>query len=91
MTRLLAHRSGPADPTTGTPGNGTCLPDDATNSTRIDFQDLLLRKVLPMVKGGYIRIGGTYTDFVYNGFDINPWPTCLRRCRRRRRPNGGSV
>lgn len=43
------------------------LPPDATNSTRIDFQDPLLRKVLPLVGEGVglIRIGGTYTDFVH--------------------------
>ena len=41
------------------------LPPDGTNSTRIDFQDPLLRKIMPLVAGGYIRIGGTYTDFVH--------------------------
>lgn len=41
------------------------LPPDQTNSTRIDFQDPLLNTVMPLVAGGYIRIGGTYTDFVH--------------------------
>ena len=41
--------------------SGVVLPQDATNSTRIDFQDPLLNKVMPLVAGGYIRIGGTYT------------------------------
>ena len=45
--------------------SGVVLPQDATNSTRIDFQDPLLNKVMPLVGGGYIRIGGTYTDFVH--------------------------
>jgi hypothetical protein len=35
-----------------------------TNSTRIDFQNPLLKTVMPLIKGGIIRIGGTYTDFV---------------------------
>ena len=41
--------------------SGVVLPQDATNSTRIDFQDPLLNKIMPLVSGGYIRIGGTYT------------------------------
>ena len=45
--------------------SGVVLPQDGTNSTRIDFQDPLLNKVMPLVGGGYIRIGGTYTDFVH--------------------------
>jgi hypothetical protein len=45
--------------------SGVVLPPDGTNSTRIDFQDPLLNKVMPLVGGGYIRIGGTYTDFVH--------------------------
>jgi hypothetical protein len=45
--------------------SGVVLPQDATNSTRIDFQDSLLDKVMPLVAGGYIRIGGTYTDFTH--------------------------
>ena len=44
--------------------SGVVLPQDATNSTRIDFQDPLLNKIMPLVSGGFIRIGGTYTDFV---------------------------
>jgi hypothetical protein len=45
--------------------SGVPLPQDATNSTRIDFQDELLNTVMPLLKGSYIRIGGTYTDFVH--------------------------
>jgi hypothetical protein len=45
--------------------SGVPLPPDGTNSTRIDFQDPLLNKIMPLVSGGYIRIGGTYTDFVH--------------------------
>ena len=45
--------------------SGVPLPPDATNSTRIDFQDALLNTVMPLVAGGFIRIGGTYTDFVH--------------------------
>eukprot|EP00039_Didymoeca_costata_P009823 m.131086 g.131086 ORF g.131086 m.131086 type:complete len:643 (-) comp14613_c0_seq6:48-1976(-) len=41
------------------------LPPDQTNSTRIDFNNTLLRTVMPFVKGGYLRVGGTYTDFVH--------------------------
>ena len=44
---------------------GVPLPPDATNSTRIDFQDAPPNTVMPLVAGGYIRIGGTYTDFVH--------------------------
>ena len=50
----------PAGTATGTP-----LPPDATNSVRVDFQDALLNTVMPLVAGGFIRIGGTYTDFVH--------------------------
>ena len=45
--------------------SGLPLPQDAANSTRIDFQDGLLNTVMPLLAGGYIRIGGTYTDFVH--------------------------
>ena len=45
--------------------SGVPLPPDGTNSSRIDFQDALLNTVMPAVAGGYIRIGGTYTDFVH--------------------------
>eukprot|EP01052_Picozoa_sp_SAG31_P027090 SAG31_NODE_2507_length_5590_cov_2.037880_2_plen_258_part_00 len=45
--------------------SGVPLPQDQTNSTRINFQDPLLNKIMPLVSGGYIRIGGTYTDFVH--------------------------
>ena len=51
------------DPT-GIGGLGP-LPQDDTNSTRIDFQNPLLNKVMPLVTDGFIRIGGTYTDFVH--------------------------
>jgi hypothetical protein len=37
------------------------LPPDQTNSTRIDFADALLRTVVPLVSGGLLRVGGTYT------------------------------
>ena len=47
------------------PPSGVPLPQDETNSTRIDFQDPLLNKIMPLVSGGFIRIGGTYTDFVH--------------------------
>ena len=45
--------------------SGVPLPPDGTNSSRIDFQDALLNTAMPAVAGGYIRIGGTYTDFVH--------------------------
>lgn len=37
----------------------TKLPPDQTNSTRIDFQNPLLKTIMPLVSNGYIRIGGT--------------------------------
>ena len=45
--------------------SGVVVPPDIFNSTRIDFTDPLLNKIMPLVAGGYIRIGGTYTDFVH--------------------------
>jgi hypothetical protein len=53
--------------------SGIVLPQDATNSTRIDFQDPLLNKIMPLVSGGYIRIGGTYTvrpDLIDSTFGV---------------------
>ena len=40
------------------------LPADANNATYIDFQNPLLRQLMPLVGGGFLRIGGTYTDFI---------------------------
>ena len=65
----------PPNATTGG-GNATCLPDDLTNSTRIDFQDPLLRKVLELTSGGYIRIGGTYTDFLHYEVEGSNYTRC---------------
>ena len=65
----------PRNATTGS-GNSTCLPDDETNSTRIDFQDPLLRKVIGLVSGGYLRIGGTYTDFVHYEVEGTNYTRC---------------
>ena len=45
--------------------SGVVLPQDQTNSTRINFTDPLLNKIMPLVGGGFLRIGGTYTDFVH--------------------------
>lgn len=45
--------------------SGVVLPQDQTNSTRINFTDPLLNKLMPLVADGFIRIGGTYTDFVH--------------------------
>ena len=45
--------------------SGVVLPQDQTNSTRINFTDPLLNKIMPLVANGFIRIGGTYTDFVH--------------------------
>ena len=45
--------------------SGVVLPQDQTNSTRINFTDPLLNKIMPLVAGGFLRIGGTYTDFVH--------------------------
>ena len=66
----------PADPTSNKHGNSSCLPDDATNSTRIDFQNGLLKKVMPLTAGGYIRIGGTYTDFIHYEVEGNNYTRC---------------
>ena len=66
--------------------SGVVLPQDQTNSTRIDFQDPRLNLIMPLVGGGagYIRIGGTYTDFVHyyvpgSNHTKCPYPT-ERRC-----------
>ena len=45
--------------------SGVVLPQDNGNSTRINFTNPLLNKIMPLVAGGYLRIGGTYTDFVH--------------------------
>ena len=66
----------PINPTSNKHGNATCLPDDATNSTRIDFQDKLLKKIMPLTAGGYIRIGGTYTDFVHYQVEGTNYTRC---------------
>ena len=57
------------------------LPQDQTNSTRIDFKDPLLNKIMPLVSGGYLRIGGTYTVSAYR--TLPPLPGAAARCSQR--------
>ena len=38
------------------PPSGVPLPQDETNSTRIDFQDPLLNKIMPLVSGGFVGV-----------------------------------
>jgi hypothetical protein len=41
--------------------NDSALPPDQTRSVRIDFSNPLLRRLVSLVAGGFLRVGGTYT------------------------------
>jgi hypothetical protein len=71
--------------------SGVPLPQDQTNSTRIDFQDPLLNKIIPLVSGGYIRIGGTYTDFVHYYIPGSNHTTCPLPTTKQRSCPGNSI
>ena len=44
--------------------NPPTLPDDEARSVRVDFANPRLRAAAGLVRGGWLRVGGTYTDFV---------------------------